>query len=372
MADEYVPRVELAARRFRRELLAQDRGALRRISSLYAEATERATARATVYHEALVREAERLGISLAEMSLPPYSPSWALQRDRLEILTREISAELRRIEPLVRSTISGAQGDAIGLALDHAERFSSDLVTAGVPRNLRDRVRGAIGSTWARPPREAFENLVGVLADGTPLETRLRGYGAAAVAKIRDEMATSFLLGDGPVEMARRLRGPMLGNRSRAMVVSRTETVRAYRYATHEGYRANREIVPGWIWSADLGPNTCAACIEMNGTEHPPDETLYDHPNGRCAPIPKTASNAELAEKLGIPELASVPDTPIPVRDGAKWLTSQPASVQDSILGAPRAALFREGVPLSDMTTTRHSQTWGPSIGVKPLRDLVG
>lgn len=371
MPREDVPRVERAARRFRRELLRQDRTALREISRLYEETLRRAVGRAETYHAALVEIADDLGLSLEEISRPPYHPALALQRDRLEILAREISRDLRRIEPLVRGHITGAQRDAIGLALDHAEAFSRDLVTAGVPRNLRDRVVGALGSTWARPPTAAFENLVGVLADGTPLERRLRGYGASAVAKIQTEIATSFLLGEGPIEMATRIRAPMLGNRSRAMVVSRTETVRAYRYATHEGYRANEDLVPGWIWSADLGPNTCAACIEMNGTEHPAGETLYDHPNGRCAPIPKTASNRELSERLGIPELASAPDVALPVRDGARWLASQPASVQDRILGSARAALYREGTPLSDLTTRRRNRTWGPSIGVKPLRDLV-
>jgi hypothetical protein len=367
---EDLPRVERVARRFRRELLRSDRAALRRVSGLYAEAINRATALAADYHAGLVAEAERLGVTLAEVSKPPFHPSWALQRDRLEILTREIGADLRRIEPLVRSSITGAQRDAIGLALDHAEAFSRDLVTAGVPRNLRDRVSGALGSSWARPPVEAFENLVGVLADGSPLEKRLRGYGAEAVEAIRREMGTSFLLGEGPELMAQRLRGPMGGNRARAMVVSRTETVRAYRYATHEGYRANADIVPGWIWSADLGPNTCAACIEMNGTRHPLSETLYDHPNGRCAPIPETASNADLAERFGIPELAEVPDVEREVRDGAEWLAEQPAAIQDQILGGARGALYRDGTPLSDLTTRRPNRTWGPSIGVKPLRDV--
>lgn len=371
MARENVPRIEAAARRFRRELLRQDRDALRTISGLYADVTARAVDRARAYHEALLAEAERLGVSLEEISRPPYHPSWALQRDRLEILAREISADLRRIEPLVRAQITGAQRDAIGLALDHSQAFSTDLVSAQVPRNLRGRVAGAMGSTWSRPPIEAFENLVGVLADGTPLERRLRSYGAANVAKIQTELASSFLLGEGPVDMARRVSGPMGGNRARAMVVSRTETVRAYRYATHEGYRANPDVVQGWIWSADLGPNTCAACIEMNGTEHPADETLYDHPNGRCAPIPNTVSNEELSRTLGVPELANAPDIRLPVRDGASWLAEQAPSVQDRILGSARATLLREGTPLSYLTTRRRSRTWGPSIGVKPLRDLV-
>ena len=38
----------------------------------------------------------------------------------------------------------------------------------------------------------------------------------------------------------------------------------------------------------------CCSCLALHGTEFPLDETLDDHPNGRCAMIPVTPSWSDL------------------------------------------------------------------------------
>lgn len=369
------PRIERLSRTFRRRILERDRAALLDVSRIYANVSRTAIARARAYHAMLVEEADRLGVSLAEISRPPYHPSWALQRDRLEALARSLGDELRLVARDASGVITAAQVDAIELALREAEEFSAALIRGQVPRNLRAMVGSGLSASWSRPPLESFAHLVGATGDGSPLLGRLAEYGDEAVAQITNGLRTSFLLGEGVDLMSRRISGAMDGNRNRAMLVSRTETIRAYRYANHESYRANRSIVRGWIWSADLGNRTCAACISKHGTRHPVEETLYDHPRGRCRPLPITPTNAELSETLGIPELADAryDDPYARMETGEAWLARQGKVTQDRILGKARAEIYRDpdnGLGLSDLVEERPNRVWGPTIGVRPLRDL--
>lgn len=75
--------------------------------------------------------------------------------------------------------------------------------------------------------------------------------------------------------------------------LARTEVVSAY-------WRNQREQVDGLglvlVWSAENGPRTCPYCLAKDGLVVE-DETVRDHPNGRCTLIPKLPDRVPLRDK---------------------------------------------------------------------------
>ena len=80
----------------------------------------------------------------------------------------------------------------------------------------------------------------------------------------------------------------LAGNLTRALRISRTETLRAYREATHRTYQQNSDVIEGWYWLASLSSSgrTCAARIALHGTFHANDERMKTQVNCRCAQLP--------------------------------------------------------------------------------------
>lgn len=151
----------------------------------------------------------------------------------------------------------------------------------------------------------------------------------------------------------------------RALLVSRTETLRAYREAAHRNYEANADVVEGWIWHATLTTRTCAACWAMHGSFHRLDERLDDHPNGRCAPVPAVKP----WKALGY----DIPDNRPVIESGEAAFARLTAQEQERVLGKAAYAAFADGaVSLADFAGRRHSDDWGTTLARRSLREMVG
>lgn len=169
-------------------------------------------------------------------------------------------------------------------------------------------------------------------------------------------MIESLVVGRNPRETARRVRKEFSIGLSRALRISRTETLRAYREATREVYRANSDIVRGWIWVAAKSARTCPACLAMDGTFHRLDEGLDDHPNNRCAMVP------------------AVKGMDMPKREtGAEWFDKQDEAIQRKILGNAGFEAYKAGaVKLSDFVGHRRSRDWGTTRYARSLTQILG
>ena len=131
-------------------------------------------------------------------------------------------------------------------------------------------------------PTAALQDLIGFAADGSPLRDVFEQIAPGVAQRVTDTLGVSLAAGLGPRETARLLRRQFGAGLARALTISRTETLRAYREAMHRNYEANDDVIDGWVWLAKLDTRTCAACWAMHGSEHSLDERLSDHPNGRC------------------------------------------------------------------------------------------
>lgn len=198
-------------------------------------------------------------------------------------------------------------------------------------------------------------------ADSIPLSDE-------AVAAMRAALIEGIIVGDNPIPVARdmvnRVEGAFNGGLTRALTISRTEMLDAYRAASAYTHRANSDLVTAWQWYARLDRFTCPACWSRHGQVYPvtvpgPD----DHPRGRCTRLPKLASWKE----LGI----TAPEPPSLLPDGEKSFNKLSAADQRNIFGPGRLELYRSGaVTWDQLATWRENPRWRRSSQPTPVRDL--
>jgi hypothetical protein len=275
--------------------------------------------------------------------------SWLYQFNRLDTLQRQVEAELRTFAEFADPLITRQQAAAVDAALRDAE---------SLVRTATHDASVTVG--WAQLPTAAIEELVGFTANGSPLRELLDALGPAASSSVRDALIQGLALGRGPAAVAREIRQALGGNVVRALRISRTETLRAYREATRRSYEANSDVVDGWIWNCACTERSCALCWAMHGTVHPNTESLNDHPNGRCAMLPHVKDFPGMA-----------PQT-LPEPGPAQFARLTPVQ-QDGILGQAAGRAYRAGAfELKDVVARTFDPDWGPGFRVKSLRELVG
>lgn len=289
-------------------------------------------------------------------------PAWIQQFGRLDSLRRQVEIELARLMKSVNRKIIEQENQAIRLAREHAER----LTLAGMgslPESIPPD-QAAIFAGFQHLPKEAFANLVGFLQDGTPLAAllgELPGEGGKVVA---DGLLQGLILGQGAREIARNIRAGLGKNMARAMRISRTEILRAYREASHQTYLNNQDLIKGWIWRSARNLRTCAMCWAMDGTEHDLSERLDDHICGRCFMVPKTVTWKDLG--YDVPEVVSQKIS------GEAAFAKLPASDQRMILGPAKYQAYKDKkITLSDLIGRKWSREWGSMRYERSLRDAL-
>lgn len=223
----------------------------------------------------------------------------------------------------------------------------------------------AVDASFVTFPLEAFQQMVGNAGDGKPLGDLLEKIAPKARQELADVLTDGVARGLSPRQTARLFRRKSGVTATRALTISRTETLRAYRQATHETMQANRAIVQKWIWHAQLDDRTCSSCAIMSGTEHSVDEPFGSHINCRCAQVPKTATWEDLGFK-------GIPDTNPQIPKGTDWLDKLSDAKRDRIMGKGVNQLHREGkVNYKDLVTKTSSKKWGKGVKPTPLKELV-
>jgi SPP1 gp7 family putative phage head morphogenesis protein len=176
--------------------------------------------------------------------------------------------------------------------------------------------------------------------------------------------------GENPRVVASKVRRALEITRWRALTISRTEILRAHRYATLISLQQNERIVAGWVWLSAMDRNTCPYCWAMTGTHHTSEEELGSHPNCRCAMIPDVKSWDEI---LGRPAPTDLPDlsTTGVVPDGSEAFAGLPAAEQREVLGAKAYKAYKAGsISLQTLVGTRHSRDYGRVGYTKSMRQV--
>lgn len=272
---------------------------------------------------------------------------WLAQRDRLESLRTQVETEINRFALTADGLITSQQQTFVFLAREHVE--AQALASVSSPN-------AALQLNFNRLPTGAVQELVGVLADGSPLRALLAQLGPSASQTVADGLLQGVALGQGTDQIARTIRVGLGGNLARAQSIARTEVVRSYRESSRQTALQNREIISGWYWLAAYSRRTCASCLAAAGSFHPLSERLNDHVRGRCTQV------------FAVRGVAG-PD----IEPGEDWFARQAEATQVAILGPSKFAAFQDGeITLQDLHGEVHSPRWGASHPERSLRDVLG
>jgi SPP1 gp7 family putative phage head morphogenesis protein len=337
------------ADRFRADLLRAERRAATELVRAYGAAWQRIQARIDDLGQAMAA-----AITRGE----EITPAWLFQFDRLVTLQREVEREIATFARFAEAAILQEQAAAVTAAQEHA----GELARAG----LGPPPPGA-SLAYEALNADAVRDLVGFLADGSPLRDLLDELGPEASRQVRETLIAGVATGQHPTAIARQIRQALGGNLVRALTIARTEMLRSYRTALLRSYQHNSRVISGWIWYSALGSRTCAFCWAMHGTVHRLEEHFASHPRCRCTPIPKTKSWRELG--FAVPEELSAP----PPEPGPDLFARLPEAQQRAILGPAKYAAYQAGaISLEDLRGFRRDPRWGRVGYERSLREILG
>jgi hypothetical protein len=284
---------------------------------------------------------------------------WQVMRmERLKDLERQFLINADRFSRAAGAAITESQRAAVGLARQGA----LEAATAGLPRGITMENMASMGLGWNRLPDDAFQNFVGIAGDGAPLANLLEPLGPQAITGVREKIGEGIALGKGPRETAKLVTTAAGIPLSRALLITRTETNRAFREATRLNYQNNSQVVKGYLRHADHSERTCVACIALDGKRYTLDQALDEHPNGRCALVPEVLDYADLG--------LDIPREP-PLENARDWLGGQSSEVQRRVLGGTRFDAWKAGeIELNQLAVVRPNRIWGDTAVVRPLNEI--
>lgn len=282
-------------------------------------------------------------IGNAQQSGQPVPLHWLYEKNRLQTIKAWISGQIDQYGAIAKSTTIALKKKGVQLG----EQSGLDQLDATLP----DQTPYSFGV----PSQGAIESIVGSTQKGSPLSDLFDGFGAEAAQKVGQVLISAITLGDNPRKIARDVEDALDISRSRALTIARTEMLRAYRESALETYRANDDVVEGWLWMSALDAKCCCACIAMHGTVHSLDEDLDGHPNCRCTKSPRVKGSS-FSPLLG-----------------SDWFDDQSEAVQRQILGSNAAyEAYNDGASLSDFVGVNHDKDWGKSVYQKSAKEVAG
>ncbi len=243
-------------------------------------------------------ESDDEGTTLPQQ-LPRVPPMWAKDSGHLSLLQRAVVLAVGSFATASILHVTDGQQSAVQAGAADARTL---LQTALEPLAAQVGARTA-DALVRHAPVSALDAFVGrSQTTGNSLYTLLGTMDDATAAKVVKTLHAALASGSHPDVAARMLTDATGMARNRALTVSRTELIGAYRSASLAQYRASSDIVRGWTWIAAKDARTCAFCASMDGTEHTLGEDLnaMTHPNCRCCPGPLVKSADDLDSQLAL------------------------------------------------------------------------
>lgn len=263
-------------------------------------------------------------------------PAWRALRASLDRVAGEYA-------DVVRGAVADAQDHAAAIAAEHGEALVSTAVDGARPN------AESLAGSFRQVPVDALRTAIAALHPLSPLRA-LEGMGETMSHFMGRALLDGIAHGHHPTVIARRMRKATGMPLSRALTISRTETLRAYRSSTLDAYRAN-SVVTGWVWYCAGGTRTCAACYAMSGTIHTLDDEMGAHPNCRCTQLPYVAAARDQLPASGVDRFTAL--------DEADQL---------AILGPSKFTALRSGqITLPSLVKTTTTREWGATRTVASL-----
>lgn len=263
------------------------------------------------------------------------------RQERYTSLVRQIRDQVSRYSTTIALTdITNEQMAYGSLGLESAQKAIRGSYTLG------------FGSDFNALPVDAFEDLVGMLGNGTPLNTLLKEAYKDSAEGVTQALLSGLARGISPQQIAREMVEGLGLGLERLTLIARTEQLRVWRTSSQRQY-AESGVVLGHKRLA--AKDACMACLMSDGELLPIDRPLTDHPRGRCTSVPV------------------VRGAPTPFwTTGKELFESLDPEEQRERMGNAAFEAWKAGkVELSDFVRTVHNDEWGDHITTNSLRDML-
>lgn len=211
-----------------------------------------------------------------------------------------------------------------------------------------------------RPVSQAvLDALDDLLEPGSPVYERLKKLTDTNIEYVIGLLEDAIQEGKNPAVIGKLIAEQGLGiGLTDALRWARTVQMNAYRLGSQVTMGQNSDILDGWVWFAllDSAIPPCESCLANHGKLFSLDESLDDHPNGRCVAIPHVAGD----------------DNPVS-QTGADWFDSLDEATQREILGKTKLELLQGGqITFDQLTKQVDDDIWGSIRVSTPLWELLG
>lgn len=298
----------------------------------------------------------------------------------LELVTRAADGQITAAAMARSVRLQGAL-EAAREYLDVLASQADDIITRDIPEVFRGAIEshqqlvttqlppGSLGASvsFARVPEEALAAMVARTTE--TIHSLTKPLPADVERMMKKHLIRGIGLGANPRDTAARIikdaEGRFNGGLTRALVISRTETLDAHRTATKMSEKANADILTDeWEWHAKLDARTCPSCIGNHGRRFPNEEAgPLDHHQGRCARVSLTKSWKDLG--------FNIPEPPSETPDARAWFDNLTPETQKEIMGPERLRLLNEGkISWDDLSQKRATAGWRDSYHPTSVRDL--
>lgn len=201
---------------------------------------------------------------------------------------------IERVREQVTAALNGMTGEIEARSRD-AEAMGTAIGSKAGKKAMTD----AVGVSFNQPSVEQIRSLVGYV-DSPAFQAAMNGYGRYHGDAVADIILDGVSRGVDPVKTARSVSKytkdvPL----SDALRTVRTVQIWSARQGSHEIFRANEDVLNGWMWSAARDGHVCMCCRVQDGKIFPLTATLNDHHLGRCGPVPVARSWRELGFEGG-------------------------------------------------------------------------
>ena len=332
--------IERAADRYRRSIDARERAAIRSTLRAYRLAIA-----------AVERRILQLQIGLEARPEAEWRSYAIAQQEALrEALERELSQAARTSASSIDASRAGAFVDA----QDITRTAVVDSLTAAGAQPFAAALGGDVN-------RASLQAVLAQVQKASAVTAMLEGHAKAGAKAAADRLVTAVALGENPRKIAGAIRSDLGTEAWKALRIARTEVIRAHTAGAIGTMRQTPDITPSYEWQCNQ--TACIACLANQGKVFPVSTVPARHPNCRCVMLPVV-----IDPTTGKP-LSQ------PIETGQDRIDAMSIEEATKQFGARRAQLLKAPgsarVPLADMQTIRSNETWGDSVQVTPLKELV-
>lgn len=205
--------------------------------------------------------------------------------------------------------------------------------------------------------------------EGRFLQEYYAGLTAITQDKVKAAVRMGVLQGETLEQIGRRIRLATGQSRRGAEMIARTAVSHVSTAAHQMVYAENGDIIKGLRWVATLDRRTTVLCASRDGMIFPVDSEIRPPAHFGCRS--RFSAVMRSWRELGI-DVDDAPEGTRASMDGqvpasttyAEWLKSQPAAVQDEVLGKAKGALFRRG----GLTLDKFVMADGSELTLKQVR----